>query len=365
MGYWGIWELCHWRLFEQGKNSRTLLSREIVSISLLLMISPSPSLWLARCTPLDAFPSPVAPTYRLGYDFVPLRETPLIEARPGELICPVIPFLLAKIVDEPYFILSNHLNNAQEFQQAFGKAYEEYANHLVKRIGDADRGGHWQVKHSPRMRQGAELSDSYLQRRSIGIAFEHTGQRPGTDFLRGGQGERVLGPSYDVLTKLAQQLTVPLNEGREHDQGLFTRGMWQQSIAGQALPVWAEQIMGVRPIHIFPLIIYLSDLHIDEFSRVAYLNPLMGHAKLYQDSFWKRPQWLHISDLEGLASLAEQGDLDLEALLQEKNTRWENKQFDIFLYERFGFIPVDHTLYDKWLTLLENAGASFWNLSCQ
>lgn len=46
--------------------------------------------------------------YLLSYDFVPLRARPLIEARPGEFICPVAPFLLAKIVDEPYFILSEH-----------------------------------------------------------------------------------------------------------------------------------------------------------------------------------------------------------------------------------------------------------------
>jgi hypothetical protein len=70
------------------------------------------------------------PDYQPYYDFVPLRETPLIEARPGDLICPVMPFLLAKIVDEPYFILSDHLQNSQAFQQAFGKAYEEYAHRL-------------------------------------------------------------------------------------------------------------------------------------------------------------------------------------------------------------------------------------------
>jgi hypothetical protein len=300
------------------------------------------------------------PDHQPYYDFVPLRETPLIEARSGDLICPVIPFLFAKIVDEPYFILSDHLHDSQEFQQAFGKAYEEYAHHLVERIGGADRGEQWQVRHSSRTRQGAELADSYMQRGSVGIAFEHKGQRPGTDFLRGGQGERVLGPSNAILTQLEQQQTVPLREGRDQDQGLFTRGMWQQSIAGQTLPAWAEQEMGIQPIRVFPLITHLADLHMNQVARVAYLNQLIQQVKLYHESFWERPQWLHISDLEGLASLAEQGNLNLEVLLHEKNTRWADKQFDIFLYERLGYLPVDLTLRDKGETLLKSVGVSFW-----
>jgi hypothetical protein len=79
--------------------------------------------WLAHAALLSA--SEESTTPEPYYDFVPLRETPLIEARPGDLICPALPFLLAKIVDEPYFILSGHLQNSQEFQQAFGRAYEE------------------------------------------------------------------------------------------------------------------------------------------------------------------------------------------------------------------------------------------------
>jgi hypothetical protein len=308
-----------------------------------------------RCRPASG--------YQLYYDFVPLREKPLIEARPGDLICPVLPFLFAKIVDEPYFILSDFLENQQAFQQAFGKAYEEYANRLVKRIGDADRGGQWQVRHGPRTHQGAELSDSYLQRGNIGIAFEHKGLRPGTDFLRGGEGERVIGPSQAVVTRLEQQQPVSLRKGRAEDQGLFTRGMWQQSIAGQSLSDWAEREIGIKPQRIFSIITYLTDLRIDKVTWRAYLNPLMVQAHLYQQSFWERPQWLHISDLEALAALAERGKLDLEAVLHEKSTRWEDKQFDIFLYElceRLHSNPVDLTLHNKGEALLRSAGASFW-----
>jgi len=301
--------------------------------------------------------------YRPFYDFVPLRETPLIEARPGDLICPVIPFLLAKVVDDPYFVLSDHLQkNSQrlreDFQQALGHAYEEYAHRLVERVGPVDRGGLWQVRHSPSTRKDGQLSDSYLQRGSVGVAFEHKGQRPESDFLRGGQEQRVLGPSHSVLTRLEQQEIVPLKDGK--NKGLFTRGMWQQSRAGQALHDWAEHEIGTRPVRVFPVITHLADLRIDEMARMAYLNPLITQAKLYHETFWVRPQWLQVSDLEGLASLAEEGRLDLQALLQEKIARYENKRFDIFLYERFGFIPFDRKLHDAGLALLENAGASFW-----
>lgn len=294
------------------------------------------------------------------YDFVPLRETPLIEARPGELICPVISFLFAKIADEPYFILSDHLSNPGKFQQALGEAYQECAHTLVERIRNADTGANWQVRSGPRVRKGGELSDSYLQKGDVAIAFEHKGGRPGTDFLRGGDGDRVLGPRDVILTRLETQESVTLREGYDNDNGFLTRGMWQQSSTGAALPRWAERQMGFKPQRVFPIISHLSELRVDPVVRVGYLNPLMARAKLYQEPFWYRPQWLHVSDLEALASLAEQGRLDLATLLHEKNTRFENKRFDIFLYERFGGIPIDRQLYDAGLALLQEVGASFW-----
>ena len=140
--------------------------------------------------------------YMLYFDFVLLRKTPLIEARPGELICPSIPFLLQKVVDEPYFILSDYLKEPGRFQAALGYAYQKYAQRLVERVTASDAGGAWEFKHSPRDHKGRELSDSYLQRGRIAVSFEHKGQRPGTDFLRGGSGERVLGPCETVLARL-------------------------------------------------------------------------------------------------------------------------------------------------------------------
>lgn len=298
--------------------------------------------------------------YMLYFDFVLLRKTPLIEARPGELICPSIPFLLQKVVDEPYFILSDYLKEPGRFQAALGYAYQKYAQRLVERVTASDAGGAWEFKHSPRDHKGRELSDSYLQRGRIAVSFEHKGQRPGTDFLRGGSGERVLGPCETVLARLDNGESVTLGDGIKGDEGLLTRGLWQQSLAGPSLLIWAERAMGEKPLRVFPIITHLSELRADQVSRLAYLEPLIQHAQLYPDDFWEPPQWLHVSELEALAELAEHGGLDLQVLLQDKAERYKSKRFDIFLDDRFGGIPVDKKLIETAEALLKNAKTSFW-----
>lgn len=239
-----------------------------------------------------------------GWDYVPLRETPLIEARPGELITPVVTFVLAKIVDEPFFILSDYFRDrggVDRFQQALGAAYAEYAHGLVVRIGNADSRALWRVSEKPHDQRGVELADSYMQKGHIAIALEHKGGRPGTEFLRGGIGDRVLGPSDDILDRLDKKEEVTLKEGRDHDHGLLTRGMWQQSIAGPSLVAWAEKELGSCPKLVFPVITHLSDLRADRLSRIGYLAPLIKRARLYQDQFWAQVQWLHVSDLAVLS----------------------------------------------------------------
>jgi hypothetical protein len=298
----------------------------------------------------------------LSYDFVTLRQRPLIEARAGELICPVVPFLLAKIVDEPYFILSEYLQGSrrQQFQDALGKAYERYAQKLIDRLAAADTGGAWRVKHNPSISQDSELSDSYLQKGDIGVCFEHKGGRPSTNFLRGGPGDRILGPSEPVLTRIENLEQVTLQKGLNQDSGFLTRGMWQQSLAGPSLLAWAEREMGAQPRQIFPIITHLAELRVDRLARSAYLDSLTQRAQLYPDKFWESPQWLHVSDLEALVSLAERGELDLKALLSKKVTQSDRRRFDIFLYDQFGRIPVDRRLSETARALLESAKVSFW-----
>lgn len=268
-----------------------------------------------------------------NYDFVPLRETPLIEARPGELICPVPPFLFSKIEDGPFFILSDFLSGFElnRFHSALGKAYEEYAHELVERIAEADIGGKWIISRSPRTKRRGELADSYLQRNNTAIVFEHKGQRPGTEFLRGGQDDRVLGPSEETLKQLEDEGPLDYKEGSSHDKGFITRGMWQQTKAGLSLVSWAEKEYGERPIRVFPIITLLSSLIVDTIVRKAYLIPLIQKAGLYADDFWETPQWINIADLESLAQMAEKGKLDIEALLHEKASKSVDKRFDVFL----------------------------------
>ena len=300
-----------------------------------------------------------------GYDFVPLRETPLIEARPGEMVCPVASLLLAKIEDEPYFILSDHLKRRpkelRRFFKALGDAYQAYAGGLVDRIAQADRGGAWWVCHNPRSRSGAELADSYIQRGSIAVTFEHKGQRPGTDFLRGGEGDRVLGPEEPVITKLQNEEHIDLREGRDHDNGFLTKGMWQQSITAPSLQAWAEKELGTRPKRVYPVITHIAPLRPDRFSRAAYLHPLTERGRLYRHPLWRRPQWMHVGDLEGLAALAEQGLLNLEDLLQEKWTQGEAERFDVFLFNRFGSKLVDQRLRQAVIDLLRGCGVTFFD----
>lgn len=302
------------------------------------------------------------------YDFVPLRETPFIEARQGELVCPVPFFLFAKIEDEPFFILSDYLKDKEltQFHVATGSAYEEYANQMVERLANADIGGNWKLKHSPRAKKGEQLADSYLQRGELGVVFEHKGQRPGTEFLRGGQGDRVVGPAESFLKRLDEQKKVSLSEGSDADEGYMTRGMWQQSKFGPKIITWAEKEMGVRPERLFPVITHLSSLRVDMVIRGAYLNPLIQQTDLYSEDFWEQPQWLHISDLESLAQMAEDELLDLASLLSEKAHDSVDNRFDMFLYEYAGSrVFIDEKLRIEALALLDSTKVSFFGESSE
>ncbi|MDP1993443.1 MAG: hypothetical protein Q8K00_20705 [Syntrophales bacterium] len=295
------------------------------------------------------------------FDFVPLRETPLIEARPDEFVAPVLPFLLAKIEDDPYFILSDYLGNRRDFQKAIGLAYEQYAAGLVERISRGDSGGAWAYEHSPVIKTNNQLADDYLQRREIGICFEHKGGRPGTEYLRGGKGDRLLGPVESVLVRLDQKEVISFKEGVNLDEGILTRGMWQQCIHGVDLVSWAEGKNGERPSVLWPIITTLTNLQIDNVVYLVYITPLIEAAQLYKDNYWQKPQWIQIADLEALASLSEKGKLNLSALLQKKSQLHKNKRFDVFLYEQFdGKDTIDKNLLDKFGKLCEDAMVTFF-----
>lgn len=283
-----------------------------------------------------------------GFDLVVLRQSPLIEARPEEIVCPVFPLLLAKIQDEPFFMLSDYLAERQraQFHEALGQAYQDYAHSLVGRIAASDSRGQWSMVPVPPLRDGGELTDSLLVRRNLAVVLEHKGGRPGTAFLTGGGGHRVLGPSDDLLDKLDGNQPVTPEEGRESDEGILTRGLWQQTCTSGALSDFLRQNGYLKPDKVFPLITNMADIRVDSVARRAYLDPLIERAHLYPDPSWERPQWVNVTDLEHMAQAAEGRALDLEALLEEKaKPQYRAEQFDHFLI-RFlgGFRPCKRLL---------------------
>ncbi len=296
------------------------------------------------------------------YGFVPLRETPLIEGRPGELICPVAPLLFSKIEDGPFFILSDFLSGSEltRFHVAIGDAYEEYAHQLIERIAETDNCGVWNISSNPKSKKKGELADSYLQRNNIAIIFEHKGQRPGAEFLCGGQGDRVLGPREEILKRFDKGESIDYKEASKHDKGFITRGMWQQSKKGLSIVEWAENKFGNRPIRLFPVITLLSSLMVDTILRKAYLNPLIQKANLYADDFWEQPQWLNIADLESLTHMAKNGELDIETLFTEKASKSVNDRFDIFLSAKKTRYLYDK-LYREAMELLDNSAEYFFD----
>jgi hypothetical protein len=304
------------------------------------------------------------------FDFVPLYETPLIEARPGDLICPVMGFLLDKIINGPFYIITDYLNlNNQRkerasFHEARGHAYEDYAHSLIKKIAESDIVGLWICYKNITLPEDSELADSYLQKGKIGINFEHKGGRLPTNYLLGAEEERVFGPRDEVLKRLDKGEPIEAQEALRDgaDEGLITKAMWQQSVHADNLRQWAAKKIGTTPEKIFPLICHYADIRIDELCRAGYLEPLIEATNLYSHDFLEAPQWLHISDLEDLLGLAEQGKLNLELLLNEK-AKPENrkKAFDIFLTEKYKgkrFIPdfLRTTINE----LLKNTGKTFW-----
>ena len=298
------------------------------------------------------------------YDYVPLRSRPFIEARPGGLICAVPSFVFSKIEDEPFFILSDFLTGTEQnkFHTALGLAYEEYAHGLVERIAYRDKSGKWNIKRNLKTKKDGELTDSYLQRETTAIVFEHKGKRPNTEFLRGGEGDRVVGPPSEFLSKLENEGAVDYSEGKKHDEGFITFGMWQQSKTGNKLLSWAEKEFGEKPTRVFPVITLFSSLVVDTTVRKRYLDLLMKQAELYKDDFWERPQWLNVSDLEFMVAMAEKEGLDLESLLNEKTTKFERRRFDSFLYEYSKKVPhIDSKLIDEADSLLDKASTAFFD----
>ena len=76
---------------------------------------------------------------------------------------------------------------------------------------------------------------------------------------------------------------------------------------------------------------------------------------------WSQIEWLHVTDMEALAQLADDGTLDLAALFLARGRGAE--RFDTFLYKQYGSILVDAVLVDDGATLLQRASRRYFQSS--
>lgn len=162
-----------------------------------------------------------------------------------------------------------------------------------------------------------------------------------------------------VLNRLENGETVPLREGRDQDHGLFTRALWQQSIAGNNLVAWLRRRRGVVVKKVFALVTYLADLRADGTVRQLYLDALISKAALYAEPFWRGPEWFEVDDLESLVCLGERGNLNLQQILEERANRAADR-FDVFLHERFPAAPITQRLREAVEQLLGEAAKAFF-----
>ena len=262
-------------------------------------------------------------TFAETFNLVALRTTPLIEARPDEFVLPVAHVFMDKMTSEPYFAILDALTTKAQkdaFSGAMGRAFERYAARLIDKIARLDVAGSWQQIVSPRD-GGDELADVYLQRGKVAVVFELKALRLPTAFLAGLPKDSVLGPTdQTLLDHAASPLTAQQIRARDNngDKGLVTRGMYQQNVHAPRLRTLAEQTFHTAPETVYPIIVHLADVKIDQTVYLGYLRPLMTYLGLYQEAFWRQPNWMHIEDLEALATAAEAGELDLEAFMNRK-----------------------------------------------
>lgn len=274
-------------------------------------------------------------TENLVFDHIQLRAKPLIETRPNDVLLTIPNFLFQKVIDEPFFTMSNLLTDRREkalFHSKVGEAYEVYANELVANIAANDSSGEWTLFLNPETEDSTEITDALLFRDGIAIVIEHKALRLTTDFLTGGNGDRVLGPSDDILEQLVSgEKTIESLRRDDWKNDIIFRVMVQQTRSASRLSDYVENTLGRKIDKVFPLNSHLANIHIDETIFRGYIEPLLQQTDLYVEDFWQSPQWINIEDLELLANLANEEQLDLCQLLEDK-TRGNNKYLSFNQY---------------------------------
>ena len=273
---------------------------------------------------------------------------PIIEARTGEFVIPVLSLFFARLFEGPFLLLKCEGSRAGEFGVALGHAYEEYAQGLVQRLGVGDRPGPWECR-SNIIVGGGEI-DSLLWRRGACLAFEHKAKGFAAGIGKWRAAENAIGPSDREIEQAAfsEADTTPT------DDAAVTQPLQQFSRSGESLMNYLARSFGPTT-RVFPVITSLAPYHIDEWVRLGYIEPLIRDQGLFEDDRWAQPQWLRAWDLEALAAVAQHGLLDLQDLMETKTREAAAQRFDTFLAEHFGSIFIDPTLFDHAQALLQRS----------
>ncbi len=278
------------------------------------------------------------------FDFEAFQQKPLIEARRGEMVAPVLSLFLRQLLSFPFQIL----NQVHGGRDALGYAYEDYANCLVQRIANGKVAAKWTPLRGRKV-QGGEI-DNLLWRDGTALVLEHKSKNLILTVADRKTLRNSLGPSDEEIARLPG--------GIPRTKGAITHGLWQLARISGGLESLVAQEFGALPTKVIPIITTLERFHVDEWIRAVYLEPLCRVASTVLPERWSPVEWLHITDLEALAQLADEGRLALDDLLNAKAKTAE--RFDWFLGKTFGSIPVDATLLRDGQQLMKAAAERYF-----
>lgn len=294
------------------------------------------------CRPVQSVQSvPFGEDHFVLFDFHDLQKKPFIQAREGEIILPVFSLLLRQLLSYPLIVL----RGSDEMMTALGEAYQRYAHSLVVRIarGNCTR---FTARSNERLAEG-EI-DSLLSGGGVEIIFEHKAKHVIAVLGSLSTVRNAIGPSDAELATLA-------TNARLKDKGAVTQPIWQFRALATTFEDHAFRSWNRRPTEVFPIVTLMESFRVDEWVRRGYLDALIEASGTRFPSTWRAIEWMHVSDLEALAEMADRNRLDLVALLRRKSARpWMG--FDMLLAEEYdGVIPLDSKLWRNAEALLDRA----------
>jgi hypothetical protein len=170
----------------------------------------------------------------------------------------------------------------------------------------------------------------------------------------------MLGPNKKILEEIEAGTIPAIRDLKKSDKALLTRGLWQLSTSSEDLIAWIEKKAGKKIDTVWPVISHQAAVNVDSITRFSFLNPLLNSVCVFPDARWRSPQWLRVSDLEALAHCAQEGQLEMAALLEKKDRQARDASFSHFLYQEYSGFPMDPVLDEVGNELMRKAANRFW-----